>query len=280
MIPSARPFEQTLNRLASASAHFQSWLLAEPDAGRGWLSITELAAEGTPYLAEVFERVVTHYKTADTQANAALWFGQYAFAVAVVPIACYLADQRVPTLLPGDVWTRFDEEGNIGGLAWCNRSFAALADDPDAAHPDCRVLPSGAALRDHLRDQIIAQLAPMVAAVRARSSFGKAGMWALAADTSASAFTWVARLLGNEAGGAAEARLFSASPSPLRRKRDFIRVDHCGLSYYMLDRVSCCLYYKVEGGGYCSNCPHRPQEERVELIKGWLEKLAAGTVEA
>jgi ferric iron reductase protein FhuF len=279
MTATLRPLEPPLNRLAAASEHFRAKLLTEPDAEPGWLSTAELAAEGAPHLAEVFWRVTTRYKTSDQQAPAALWFGRYAFAIAAAPIACYLAAQRVPALGLSDVWIRFEDDGDIGGLAWRSRSFAALADDPEAGHPDCRVVSSRDALRDHLRDQLIAHFTPMIEAVRARSAMGKAGLWALAADYAANAFTWVARLWGDEAGGAAEARLFSASASPLRRQRDFICVNHCGLSYYLLDRVSCCLYYKVEGGKYCSSCPHRAPQERVDLIKGWLEKQAAGVMQ-
>lgn len=275
MTSDAQPFEQTLKQLTAASEQFRTKLLAEPDDEPGWLSVAALTAEDTPHLAEVLKRAVIHYKTEDKQAPAALWFGHYAFTVAAVPIACYLTAQRVPRLRPQDVWVRFEEDGDIGGLAWRNRSFTALANDPASAHPDCTVLDSRDALRAELRKQIIDHLTPLVTAVRARSSFGKPGMWALAADYTASAFTWVGGLWGDEAGGASEARLFSAPPSPLHRQRGFIRVEQSGLSYQMLERTSCCLYYKVEGGSYCSNCPHRPEAERVKLIKSWLAQRAA-----
>jgi len=275
MRPDVQPFEQTLAQLAGGSEEFRTMLLAEPDAEPGWLSVTELSAEGTPHLAEVLKRVKGHYKTNDKQAPAALWFGHYAFTVAAVPIACYLAARRVPQLGTDDVWVRFEEDGDIGGLAWRNRTFSALTNDPAAEHPDCVVLESQDALRIELRKQIIEHLTPLVTAVRARSSFGKPGMWALAADSAASAFTWVGGLLGDEAGGAAEAGLFSTPPSLLHRKRGFICVEQSGLSYQMLERTSCCLYYKVEGGEYCSSCPHRPEEEQVELIRSWLERRAA-----
>jgi hypothetical protein len=44
----------------------------------------------------------------------------------------------------------------------------------------------------------------------------------------------------------------------------------------MAERSSCCLYYKSEAAQYCTNCPHRPLEERIQLIKDWLAKQAAG----
>lgn len=33
-------------------------------------------------------------------------------------------------------------------------------------------------------------------------------------------------------------------------------------------------YYKVEGGGYCPSCPHRPLDERNELVKKHMEEEA------
>ncbi len=84
--------------------------------------------------------------------------------------------------------------------------------------------------------------------------------------------------MGHISFGLTEARAFNARPSLLQRKRDFIHIKHCGLSYEMPERTSCCLYFKVEGGEYCSSCPHRPQEEQVERIKNWLEKRASEEV--
>jgi hypothetical protein len=74
----------------------------------------------------------------------------------------------------------------------------------------------------------------------------------------------------------AYARQLAAKPSPLQRKRDFIHVEECGQNYEMVDRISCCLYFKAEGASYCSTCPHRPQEERVALIKSWLAETCSG----
>jgi ferric iron reductase protein FhuF len=104
---------------------------------------------------------------------------------------------------------------------------------------------------------------------------GKPGLWALAADYTSYAFTTLSDMLGDESIGVEESRLFSATRSKLSVKRDFIPIQHVGTTHYLLDRTSCCLYYKVEGGGYCHSCPHRPLDERIELVKKHMEEEAA-----
>src|SRR5690606_27625663 len=113
-------------------------------------------------------------------------------------------------------------------------------------------------------------------AVRAHSPLGIPAMWALAADYSASAAVYVGRGMDAEAAAIEYARELAARPSPLQRKRDFIHVEECGLHFDMVDRLSCCLYYQVGEGEYCSQCPHLPKEQRAERIRQWLAETAAG----
>jgi ferric iron reductase protein FhuF len=191
-----------------------------------------------------------------------------------------LTDRRVPNLSTDGVLMRFDESGDLAGFALRNRVFFALPDDPHADHRDCAVLASPDALRDRLREQFITHLMPLVDVISARSSVGRPGLWALAADYCASAFTWIGKMVGVEAGAADEARALAAAPSLLRRKRDYIFIKQGDMSYYLVDRISCCHYFKVPEGHYCSSCPHRPREERVGLIKEWMTRLASTSAAA
>lgn len=272
------PVEETLARLAAVDEHFRLQLLPAPDDMPGWLPSNELSDLGETHLDEILAHVAEHYKSDSRQPAVSLWFGHHSFTVMAVAIAFYLTENRVPDLRPENVWARFEEDGDLAAFAWRGRTFAALPDDPAANHPDCIVLPSRDALREYLRTALVAHLIPLVEALRMRSSFGKPGLWALASDSCASAFTWIAELIGDVSFGVVEARAFNAERSPLQRRRDFIHIEHVGLTYEMTDRTSCCLYYKVDGGQYCSTCPHRPMDERVERIKGWLEEEAAAKV--
>ena len=112
-------------------------------------------------------------------------------------------------------------------------------------------------------------------AVRAQATLGIPAMWALAADYLASAAIYVGRSMDDQPRAVAYARQLGARPSALQRKRDFIHVEACGLHFELVDRISCCLYFKADEGSYCSSCPHRPKEERVALIKNWLSETSA-----
>jgi hypothetical protein len=44
----------------------------------------------------------------------------------------------------------------------------------------------------------------------------------------------------------------------------------------------CCANFKIPGETYCSTCPHRPRQERIEALQSWLAERAAtaGATEA
>ncbi|MCW5874199.1 MAG: (2Fe-2S)-binding protein [Anaerolineales bacterium] len=267
------PIQQTLAALAAANEQHSSQLLVARDAQPGWLSASQL--QESAHLAPLLKANGEHHKASDAQSPAALWFGHYVFNIMAVAVTCYLAAKRVPDLRPGSVALRFDEDGEPVAIAWEGRQFAALSSDPAAAHPDCTPLPDLDALRLHLTRQLEAHCSTIITALRHNSRIGVAGLWLLARDYYGSAFTWVGEEMGNVQLGLEEARAAAALPTQLARQRDFVCVEHAGLSYQLIDRVSCCLYYKTDEGHYCSNCPHRPMPERIALIETWLGKRAA-----
>jgi ferric iron reductase protein FhuF len=260
------PIERTLKRLELLRDHGQGLLMPETDSRPGWFSAADLAAENRQ-MEQLFHRLVSHYKSARLRPPAMFWFGHYAYTIELITFACFVVDERVPDLSSSQVWMRLGETADIHHLAWKGRCFAALPNDPDASHPDCIVLPTREALREYVREQLIAHFTPLVEAISAYSSLGKPGLWEIATEYTAFAFVALGELLGDEAVGAEESRAFSATRSRLSVRRDFIPIEHIGTTHYLLDRVSCCLYYQVEGGKYCHSCPHRPVEERVELMR-------------
>lgn len=269
------PLVQTFSQLPAKQDIQAAYCLPGEDEQPGWQSVASLISNGR--LPHILDLSAKKNRSSSRQAQHALWFGGYAYHLLHLPIVTYLATARVPALAPEQVTLRFDEEGDVAAIAWHGRRFSALADDPAANHPDCTVLPSIDALRDQLRQQLILLLTPSVEAVKQISPFSKGGMWALAADYTASIFAWTSRQQGDPLRGVEEARLLASPPSPLRRRRDFILIETGPIQYYMLDRVSCCLYYKVEGGHYCSGCPKRPLPERVSLYESWLTRTYATT---
>ena len=269
----SRPLLETLQRAHDLGAHMSAIQLA-PE-GEGWMALRSLVAPDGERLRELMARVAHHFQVDNRRAPASLLMGDIAFALMALATACYLLDRRVPQLTPDLVWLKFDERGDVGGLALSDYRFAALADDSIAHHADCVTLSSVDALQEYLLAQAAECLQPLIQAVHAHSTLGVPAMWALAADYAASAPVYVGRAMKQEERALALARQLSARQSPLRRKRDFIHIEASGLSYDLVDRLSCCLYYQCKEGRYCSSCPHRPQEERIDLIKTWLTNTAA-----
>jgi ferric iron reductase protein FhuF len=273
MSSDVHPFERSLRRLELLRDHGQGLLMPDTDSQDGWFSVADLATE-SHYMDQLFQRLLSHYKATRRRPPAMFWFGHYAYTIELITFACFLLERRVPDLSINQIWIRLGNSTDIQNVAWKGRSFAALPDDPDASHPDCTVLPTRAALRGYMQEQLIAHLTPVVHSIAAYSSLGKPGLWEIAKEYTAFAFVALGELLGDESIGVEESRAFSATPSRLSVRRNFIPIEHISTTHYLLDRISCCLYYQIEGGTYCHSCPHRPAEERISLMKQYWDKQA------
>lgn len=273
------PIEETFAKLATLRDDRKNWLLTQTDSqSDSWLSAADLAAESSPHIKNLITRAHSEYKSDSLRPAAMLWFGHYAYAIEVIVFTCFLIERRVPDLSPKNIQLRFDKAGEVDSIAWTGCKFAALPEDDGASHLDCIILPTREALREYMHKQLVELFASLIHSVSAYSSLGKPGLWAIASDYSAYAFTTLGDMMGSESIGIEESRLFSATKSKLSVKRSFIPIEHVGTTHYLLDRTSCCLYYKVDGGGYCHSCPHRPMDERIELVKKHMEEEHAEAV--
>ena len=277
MTSDLHPIERSLKKLELLRDHGQGLLMPDIDSQEGWFSVANLVTENH-LMENLFQRLVSHYKATRLRPPAMFWFGHYAYTIELITFTYFVVEGRVPDLSASQVWMRLGETTDIQNVAWTGRSFAALPNDLDASHPDCVVLPTREALREYMREQLIAHFAPLVDSISAFSSLGKPGLWEIAAEYTAFAFVALGELLGGEAIGVEESRAFSATRSRLSPRRSFIPIDHIGTTHYLLDRISCCLYYQVEGGKYCHSCPHRPVEERIDLMKHYWNEQAAQAV--
>jgi ferric iron reductase protein FhuF len=268
--------------LAQAKEDYRPYLQTQPDEKPGWISVAELTAEGGVLLPEVLRASGIHHKAKpdDQQAPASLWLGEYAFFIMAGAVASYMASQRIPDLSPENMSIRFDEDGEPAAIAWRGAKFVALQTDPAAQHADAEAVTSMDELRERLIAQIVVHFTPVVDALRRNSKLGKAGLWAIVTDTVASTFSWIGQQLGAHGMALAEARSIAASGTRLSRKVDFVFVEEAGLSHCMVERNSCCFYFRLEGGEFCSNCPHRQPEERVQIIREWLAERAETEVKA
>ncbi len=273
----AHPLLASFDLLRARSSSFGA--LVDAPEGEGWVELAWLLDPARPELAGLIDGVGAGRKVRGRSIPGLNLFGGYVIVINALHAACYLLFQRVPLFDAADLSLRFSDGGDILGVAIRSYRFAALPADPAAGHADCTLLESADALRDQLRLQLVALLEPLVDAIHRVARTGKPAMWAMAGDYVAQGFGWIGREAGNQAAGVAEVVKLTTPPSKLQRTRGFVHIEHMGQEYDMVDRVSCCLWYKVPDGGYCSACPHRPMEERVQKIKLWLATVAAQSAE-
>jgi hypothetical protein len=69
--------------------------------------------------------------------------------------------------------------------------------------------------------------------------------------------------------------LICQTDSPLRAKPDLTVIEANGRRRLFLIGSTCCENFKRAGEEYCTNCPHRPREERIDAIREWVGGLPA-----
>jgi hypothetical protein len=151
--------------------------------------------------------------------------------------------------------------------------FYALANDPAAGHPDATIVADEAALQAIFREQYEANIHALSEPVKAKSGLGKGMIWGTAADRSVITILNAARSLEQtDSCEATIAAFVHAEGSPLKGKADMMWVTHEDQCQPYLKRGACCLWYTASDApdDYCSTCPLRPVEERVEMLRSYM----------
>jgi hypothetical protein len=234
-----------------------------PPAGGGWVSLRVLVGEPagddplTARIATVREALGTDARVAAStvfQALAAQLVAPLLAAAAVVgalpvvdsvPVGPAARNGVVPPRPPGPAAGRRGtvldavhwRPGGAGpGLWWA-------ADGRVVACPDAAAL----------GDVLIGLLAPLVAAVRARASVAERVLWGDAASAVASARTLVAAARPRAAARATALAEHLLTTPPLAATAA-LRAPEPPDRSWTFRRRSCCLYYRVPGGGVCADC--------------------------
>jgi hypothetical protein len=274
------PLAATLARIAALDQH--SLAAGLGDLESGWFPAAELCDAVSGRLAEGLAHATRRYPNAERRAAGAFFVGHYAWYLAGAAIGSYLAEQRIPDLSPANValrystytWRAGDQSGEAESmeLRFLRGHFAALADDPAAAHPDAVLLPSAPALRDWLREALEQHMDPLIDAVHTGTRLSKRAQWNLVADSCARLFQHAGQQLGEAPRGCAEGLAFIQSPeSPMSASHTrYLTLECNGHSDTFVERGGCCLYYRVEPGHNCSTCPLRPAEERNQMLLAYM----------
>ncbi|CAG6396698.1 (2Fe-2S)-binding protein [Streptomyces cocklensis] len=242
----------------------------EPRSGAGWVSAEQLAAGGTVldafagWDAEQIAR--DHGRAPRPDVAAALALHRYAWPACLLFTVPWFLHRRVPRLPVADV--SFHRAS--GRMTVRTRSFGCLPDDPAAALPGARVLPTEAALRDELRAAIAEHLAPVLDAFRPRLRRGPHALWGMATDEITEGLWYVGRLMGREERAVADlTALLPGGTAPYAGGAHFRGADQAhrtpdaaegGCSR---DRLTCCLFYTVSPERTCATCPRGTGTDRI-----------------
>jgi hypothetical protein len=171
----------------------------------------------------------------DERVAASLAFQGFAAQLVSAPFAAAVLHGVVPVLSPATVWWNRTDDGG-----WTLRTDAtALVDG------------------DRLAGALEGLLAPLVAAVRGQVPVAERLLWGNAASTVAAAKRLLAMQRPAAAGRAAEVAEAVLASGPFAGSGELLPPRDPDL-VWTFRRRSCCLYYRVPGGGLCDDCVRLP----------------------
>ncbi|CAM5655373.1 hypothetical protein SAVIM338S_06633 [Streptomyces avidinii] len=220
--------DNVLRRLGSVGPFF-TVACGEQPPGPGFRPLDELYGDRlAPYVGEVGRRIGSGpgrvaASTAQFGIVSRLWS---------LALGCAALSGRVPDLGPDRLWWRLPEAGSLE--LW----LPAPAERP------------GESLGEALADAVLGNVSVLDAALRER--FGVSPR--VLRGNAASGLVGALRVLADRVPGEAAVSLTAgllADGGPLGGTGTFIHEPGLGVAFV---RRSCCLYYKVPGGGLCGDC--------------------------
>jgi hypothetical protein len=271
------PLAETLARVGQLNEYLKvSYGL--PD-GSGWLVPPTDFVAGTARLAALVAATQARLQTKAPNIVGSSLLQSYQWPIISAAVACYLVDRRVPDLDATQLRLHYIADGEQAGeadaIAFASGRFWVLPDDPDAAHADAIVVPNQQALRDALRDALIAHLGQTIDQLCAELGCKARGLWLNVADSCASNLVWLMQEHNKTVGSAQIAAevdaLVRTADSPLRTKQiGVFQLSYREHTAVYLDRATCCYWYKTKDGDYCTTCPKRSTEDRNARLLTYL----------
>lgn len=263
------PLEQTFARVRELNAYLQVRLGA-PDDLESW-SLPSLCDPASPALDEHLAIMAREYKTANPEVLVRFYFNGLAYTQGSAAVGAFIVDRRVPHLDLASLSLTIGSWGGPDSIILGDTRFHCLADDPAADHADVSPVADREALRDHLREGLIAAYAPMIAALRRRGRVGARALWIAAAETCAAVLVDALPRGATELEARAEVQaLIGHAGSPLRAKPEVMMVHAGDKRGLVMLGSDCCCNFKIDGATYCNSCPHRPREERLAALRSWI----------
>ncbi|ROP36240.1 (2Fe-2S)-binding protein [Saccharothrix texasensis] len=173
-------------------------------------------------LPDTLDLISARYRTRERRVAGSLFFLGYTARLLSPVVAARAVGGAVPDIRPGNLWWRYTPEG-----------LQVRLKDPVA----------GVGVAESLE--------PVVEAVHAATSVARGLLWGNAGSSAAGALRTISRS-GVDCVALAD-ELF-ADP-PLQGTGEFIPFP----GEIAFRRRSCCLYYRLDGGGTCGDCPLSPR---------------------
>lgn len=235
-----------------------SWdvLVGDP-AGPAWIRGTDLAAPDRGKLGDLLERIGGGLETSNRKVIAAAFALRFGWSSAAA-IGPYLVARCVPDVRLENVSLRFGESGLFERVALHRPCGVMLREDVDAFDSRVMVVNDLEALRQQLRDILLANAAPVVDGLHAWSRFPRPALWGQVLSSWGTPMTQILTRIGATSAEATvkTATAFFDDPRPAFAMRPrFYTVLSNGERHAYHRRASCCLYYKVPRGTLCASCP-------------------------
>ncbi len=250
------PMTAVLGRTAAVGPFFSVRTSAGAPRDQGFLPLAELYGEGvSPALRNRLETVATRLGTAEARVAASLVHQGLAGRLWSIALGPAVLAGRVPDLsgdalwwhpdrsAPDDLWLPFPSPS----LSPCPRPSLAPSRSPLPLSPveDLTSRLRAAVLRDHL--------VPLHHAISATTTISPKVLWGNAASALVGTLRVLHGWCRSTGHGAAAERAVALTASLLNTTplHDCGTLDPTAPAF---SRRSCCLYYRVPGGGLCGDC--------------------------
>jgi hypothetical protein len=246
--------------------------IGEPH-GIGWIRGTDLTTAIQGPLSQLLARASTSLQTSDRRTIAASFVMCYSWSCGIA-IAPYVFRQCVPNISLENVSFKFHENTFFQMAALHRPEGVMLDQDGFVPHPSIQWLSSPQELMDKLRDGLMRQAEPVVAALYDWSHFSIRGLWGLVTSSWGGQFFNILGVLGGQERGLPHVRqFFQGHDLVAQMQPDFYPVTFRNVTHIYHRRASCCRFYKIPQGQLCASCPIVSQEERLQRNQAYMRYL-------
>jgi hypothetical protein len=251
-----------------------NWQVAigEP-RGSGWIRGTELRTATQGPLAALLTRAGASLQTSDRRTIAASFIMCYSWSCGIA-IAPYLFGQCVPNIALDNVSFKFHDNSFFQMAAVHRPEGVMLYRDGCTPHQSVQWLSDPQALMNKLREELMRQAEPVVAALYDWSHFSLRGLWGLITSSWGGQFFNIFGALGGQEHGLAHVRqFFQGNDIVAKMQPDFYPVTFRQVTHIYHRRASCCRFYRIPQGQLCASCPIISHVERLQRNRVYMQYL-------